>query len=188
MPGIVPAAEEAQMELRFTDEELAFRKEVQAFIDAKLPRALREKLAAGHHPTRDDIVFWQRTLNEKGWGVAHWPVEYGGTGWDAVKQYIFLEKQVDKNYVDRNPNPNGRFYSTIETSSTRSVGAILTELNQKLSNCADATDDHALVNLAHSFLNQGLFDDKYNNISWCAPELPESLIYKTFAHIGNIRF
>ena len=102
-----------------------------------------------------------------------------------VKQYIFLEKQVDKNYVDRNPNPNGRFYSTIETSSTRSVGAILTELNQKLSNCADATDDHALVNLAHSFLNQGLFDDKYDNISRCAPELPESLIYKTFAHIGS---
>ncbi|PTM55160.1 pimeloyl-CoA dehydrogenase large subunit [Phreatobacter oligotrophus] len=94
MPGIVPAAEEAQMELRFTDEELAFRKEVQAFIDAKLPRALREKLAAGHHPTRDDIVFWQRTLNEKGWGVAHWPVEYGGTGWDAVKQYIFLEEMM----------------------------------------------------------------------------------------------
>lgn len=82
------------MELRFTDEELAFRKEVQAFIDAKLPRALREKLAAGHHPTRDDIVFWQRTLNEKGWGVAHWPVEYGGTGWDAVKQYIFLEEMM----------------------------------------------------------------------------------------------
>jgi hypothetical protein len=45
------------MELKFTDEEIAFRKEVRDFIDAKLPRPLREKLAAGHHASRDDIVF-----------------------------------------------------------------------------------------------------------------------------------
>jgi len=49
-----------------------------------------------------------------------------------VKQYIFLKKQVCKTYVDMNPNPNGRLYTTIEISSTRTIGAILTELNQKL--------------------------------------------------------
>ena len=81
-------------------------------------------------------------------------------------------------------NPNGRLYSTIETSSKRTIGTVLTELNQRLLSCSNASDDHALVNQVHSLLNQGLFDDKYDNISWCAPELPESLIYKTFPHIG----
>jgi pimeloyl-CoA dehydrogenase large subunit len=82
------------MELKFTDDELAFRQEVRAFIDKTLPQTLRDKLAAGHHPNRDEIVFWQRALNAKGWGVAHWPVAYGGTGWNAVKQYIFLEEMM----------------------------------------------------------------------------------------------
>ncbi|QCI64182.1 pimeloyl-CoA dehydrogenase large subunit [Phreatobacter stygius] len=82
------------MELKFTDEELAFRKEVRAFIDKHLPKALREKLAAGHHPSHDDIVFWQKTLNAHGWGVPHWPRDHGGTGWSAIKQYIFQEEMM----------------------------------------------------------------------------------------------
>jgi len=103
----------------------------------------------------------------------------------TVKQYIFLEKQVSKTYVDRNPNPNGRLYTTIETSSTWTIEAILIELNQKLSTCSDASDDHVLVDQAHSLLNEGLFDDKYDNISRFAPELPESLIYKAFSYVGS---
>lgn len=38
------------------------------------------------------MVGWQRILNAKGWAVPHWPVEWGGTGWSAVKQYIFREE------------------------------------------------------------------------------------------------
>ncbi|MDB5557910.1 MAG: pimeloyl-CoA dehydrogenase, large subunit, partial [Enterovirga sp.] len=33
-----------------------------------------------------------QTLNRHGWAVPHWPVEFGGTGWDPVRQYIFLEE------------------------------------------------------------------------------------------------
>ncbi|PSC03457.1 pimeloyl-CoA dehydrogenase large subunit [Alsobacter soli] len=80
------------MDLRLTDEELAFRDEVRAFFRQALPAGIRGRLEAGHHPTRDDIVTWQRILNAEGWAVPHWPVEWGGTGWSPVKQYIFMEE------------------------------------------------------------------------------------------------
>ena len=38
------------------------------------------------------MVDWQRILNKKGWAVPHWPKQWGGTGWDAVKLYIFNEE------------------------------------------------------------------------------------------------
>src|SRR4029077_14896353 len=80
------------MDLRFTPEELAFRDEVQAFFHANLPERIRTKLVEGRHLAKDDIVTWQRTLNKKGWAVANWPVEWGGTGWTQVQQYIFQEE------------------------------------------------------------------------------------------------
>ena len=69
------------MDLRFTPEELAFRDEVRAFFRANLPESIRTKLVEGKHLAKDDIVTWQRILNAKGWAVANWPVEWGGTGW-----------------------------------------------------------------------------------------------------------
>jgi pimeloyl-CoA dehydrogenase large subunit len=38
------------------------------------------------------MVQWWRILNKKGWGVSHWPKEYGGTGWSSVQHYIFNEE------------------------------------------------------------------------------------------------
>ncbi|MGV2979519.1 pimeloyl-CoA dehydrogenase large subunit [Camelimonas sp. ID_303_24] len=80
------------MDLSFTPEEQAFREEVRAFFRTALPEQLRAKLRAGHHVSKDEQVAWQRTLNKKGWAVPHWPVEWGGTGWDPVRQYIFREE------------------------------------------------------------------------------------------------
>src|ERR1700756_594341 len=80
------------MDLRFTPEELAFRDEVRTFFRANLPESIRTKLVEGKHLAKDDIVTWQRTLNKKGWAVANWPVEWGGTGWTPVQQYIFQEE------------------------------------------------------------------------------------------------
>src|SRR5271169_4782105 len=80
------------MDLRFTPEELSFRDEVRAFFRANLPASIRTKLVEGKHLAKDDIVTWQRTLNKKGWAVANWPVEWGGTGWTPVQQYIFQEE------------------------------------------------------------------------------------------------
>ena len=80
------------MDLHFTEEENAFRAEVRAFIDANLPARTRQKLVEGRKPSRDDIVEWTRILHAKGWSTPRWPVEHGGTGWSAIKQYIFLEE------------------------------------------------------------------------------------------------
>src|SRR5437764_3393087 len=80
------------MDPRFTPEELDFRDEVRAFFRANLPTSIRAKPVEGKHLAKDDIVTWQRILNAKGWAVANWPVEWGGTGWTPVQQYIFQEE------------------------------------------------------------------------------------------------
>ena len=80
------------MDLSFTPEELAFRDEVRSFVRENLPASIREKLSAGRHPSKDDIVAWTRILHKKGWSVPHWPVEWGGTGWSAVQLSIFNDE------------------------------------------------------------------------------------------------
>src|SRR5262247_4544647 len=80
------------MDLRFTPEELAFRDEVRTFMRTALPTDIRSKLVEGRRLKKDDLVVWQRILNAKGWAVANWPVEWGGTGWTPVQQYIFQEE------------------------------------------------------------------------------------------------
>ncbi|HEX2653685.1 MAG TPA: pimeloyl-CoA dehydrogenase large subunit [Xanthobacteraceae bacterium] len=80
------------MDLRFTPEEIAFRDEVRAFMRSALPDTIRNKLTEGRRLAKNDIVTWQRILNAKGWAVPHWPVEWGGTGWTPVQQYLFLDE------------------------------------------------------------------------------------------------
>ncbi len=80
------------MDLRFTPEEIAFRDEVRSFIRAALPASIRHKMVEGRDLSRDDVVAWQRILNRRGWSVANWPKEWGGTGWGPIQQYIFMEE------------------------------------------------------------------------------------------------
>jgi pimeloyl-CoA dehydrogenase large subunit len=80
------------MDLRFTAEETAFRDEVRGFFRANLPESIRAKLVEGKHLAKDDVIVWQRILNKKGWAVANWPAEWGGTGWTPVQQYIFQDE------------------------------------------------------------------------------------------------
>src|SRR5262249_5982630 len=80
------------MDLRFTPEETGFRTQVRAFMATALPPAIRRKMVEGRRLVKDDLVTWQRILNAKGWAVPHWPVEWGGTGWSPVQQYIFRDE------------------------------------------------------------------------------------------------
>lgn len=80
------------MDLRYTPDEIAFRDEVRAFLREKLPEPIRQKMIDGEHPSKEDLIAWSRILDEKGWAVPNWPAEYGGTGWDPMRQYIFLEE------------------------------------------------------------------------------------------------
>ena len=80
------------MNLDFSAAESAFRAEVREFVRARLPPAIRDKVANGLHLTRDEHVLWQRTLHARGWGGPSWPKAFGGPGWSPVEQYIFEEE------------------------------------------------------------------------------------------------
>ena len=80
------------MDLNFSADEIAFRHEVRAFIDASLPAATRAWLVAGKSPTKAMVIEWQKILNAKGWAVPEWPVQWGGPGWSAAQKYIFREE------------------------------------------------------------------------------------------------
>lgn len=77
------------MDLNFTPEEEAFRAEVQAFLKAKLPERIANKVKAGQRLTKADQDEWHAILNERGWLANHWPKEYGGPGWGAIEKFIF---------------------------------------------------------------------------------------------------
>ncbi|WP_315808519.1 acyl-CoA dehydrogenase family protein [Pseudomonas sp. C9-3] len=80
------------MDIHFTPDELAFRDEVRAFLETKLPRDIATKVRLGKHLNKGDHQRWQRVLTEQGWYATHWPEEYGGTGWNAVQKHIFEEE------------------------------------------------------------------------------------------------
>lgn len=79
------------MDMDFSAEDLAFREEVRAFLDAKLNARLRE--GAANTPsvfTEPDITReWQAILNEQGWLATSWPVEDGGPGFTPTQKYLF---------------------------------------------------------------------------------------------------
>ena len=83
------------MDINYTAEEQAFRREVRQFIDANYPADIREKTKSGKRPERDDLLRWHQILNKKGWVAPEWPVQFGGTGWNAVQRHIFDEECAD---------------------------------------------------------------------------------------------
>ncbi|MCU0950790.1 MAG: acyl-CoA dehydrogenase family protein [Burkholderiaceae bacterium] len=80
------------MDLHFTPDEEAFRAEVRAWLRGALPESLRESVAQGEHVTREQIEGWQRLLHARGWGASSWPAQWGGPGWDPIRQHIFEEE------------------------------------------------------------------------------------------------
>lgn len=88
------------MDLTFSPEESAFRKEVRSFVKKKLPANIRDKVMNGVHLTRDDHVQWQKTLYARGWGGPGWPMEFGGPGWTPCELYIFEEECAATGAID----------------------------------------------------------------------------------------
>ncbi|MGE4281493.1 MAG: acyl-CoA dehydrogenase family protein [Magnetospirillum sp.] len=83
------------MDINFTAEEEDFRSQIRAFIDANLPSSIARKVLDGRRLGSQDYVTWQRILAAHGWGAPAWPQQFGGTGWNAVQQYIFEEECAD---------------------------------------------------------------------------------------------
>ena len=79
------------MNLDLTADEMAFRDEVRAFLNAKLTPTLRQaaQRAASVFIDKAYSLEWQRILHARGWTAPSWPVEYGGPGWSDMQRYIF---------------------------------------------------------------------------------------------------
>jgi alkylation response protein AidB-like acyl-CoA dehydrogenase len=82
------------VDLDFTEEERAFRREVREFLRQSLPEDLRRKMVDRRHLSKEDIVRWQRILNTRGWAMPNWPVEWGGQAWTPAERYIFQEEMA----------------------------------------------------------------------------------------------
>jgi alkylation response protein AidB-like acyl-CoA dehydrogenase len=80
------------MDLSYSPEELAFRNEVRDWLAVNLPTDIRDKVVGYHALSKDDYIRWHKILAAKGWAVPHWPQEWGGTGWDITRRYIFDEE------------------------------------------------------------------------------------------------
>jgi len=82
------------MQMRWSQDELAFRDEVRAFLDAELTVEMRRdvrRLTSVYAPHQLSMA-WQAILHARGWAAPAWPVEYGGCGWSAAQRYIFASE------------------------------------------------------------------------------------------------
>ena len=80
------------MDIHYSSEERAFRDDVRAWLAASLPADLRAK-TIGYQPfTKDELRRWHHILAQQGWVAPAWPREWGGTGWNVVRRYIFEEE------------------------------------------------------------------------------------------------
>jgi alkylation response protein AidB-like acyl-CoA dehydrogenase len=80
------------LNLNFTDDELAFAAEVRGFAQRALPEDIRGAVLEGEHVPAEHIGRWQKILHGRGWGAPTWPAEWGGPGWDPVRQHLFDEE------------------------------------------------------------------------------------------------
>ena len=81
------------MDLNFTPEDEAFRKEVRGFIEQNFPQELRNR-KPGRDLSRDEFMKWHKILAKKGWVAPAWPKEWGGTDWTPTQRYIWDEENA----------------------------------------------------------------------------------------------
>jgi len=82
------------MDLKFTEEDEAFRREVQAWLKANLPSEWTHRGVGGYREEDDEDMQrqWQRRLHEGGWLKLAWPRASGGREATPVQQAIFQEE------------------------------------------------------------------------------------------------
>src|SRR6476659_3590117 len=80
------------MQLELSPEDAAFRDEMRTFFTTQVPQEIRDAVAERRELTKEQIVRSQQTLNAAGLAVPHWPVEWGGRGWSALRRHIWHEE------------------------------------------------------------------------------------------------
>jgi alkylation response protein AidB-like acyl-CoA dehydrogenase len=80
------------MDLQFSDEDEHFRREIRDALQNLVPADMARRTRQGVHPTKADLKTWNRIMHDRGWVAAHWPKEFGGTGWSPLHVHIFEEE------------------------------------------------------------------------------------------------
>jgi alkylation response protein AidB-like acyl-CoA dehydrogenase len=80
------------MQLELSPEDAAFRDEMRTFFTTQFPQDVRDAVSERRELTKDQIVTAQRIMNEHGLAVPHWPQEWGGRGWSALRRHIWHEE------------------------------------------------------------------------------------------------
>jgi hypothetical protein len=78
------------MLLRFTEEEEAFRADVNALVNAHFPEV------RPYRDTKEDQAEWIAALLERGWAAYKWPIEYGGPDWTSTQRYIWERETASR--------------------------------------------------------------------------------------------
>ncbi|HMJ11316.1 MAG TPA: acyl-CoA dehydrogenase family protein [Polyangiaceae bacterium] len=78
--------------MSFSSEENAFREEVRAWIRSAMPPHIRAKAEVDANFEFKETMEWHKILYKKGWVAPNWPKEYGGTGWDIARRFLFTEE------------------------------------------------------------------------------------------------
>ena len=83
------------MEYQFSDEDVAFRKEVSDFIERELPWDWRVRAVDAEEPEDAKLVLaFRKKLADKGWLTMAWPEEYGGQAAPHIRQLVFNEEMA----------------------------------------------------------------------------------------------
>lgn len=85
------------MDLKLTAEELAFRDQLRAWLEANVPKDWSEWREKPLEESFPYLRAWQRKLYEAGWAAVSWPKEYGGRSATLMQQSIFWEEMARVN-------------------------------------------------------------------------------------------
>ena len=77
------------MDLAFSEEDFRFQQEVRDWIADNYPEEMRKRNARAGGLTKEDHVYWQQALYQKGWAGLNWPKEYGGPEFTATQRYLY---------------------------------------------------------------------------------------------------
>ncbi len=80
------------MDLRYSESEERFRKELREWLGATLPTLPPKPGPDDWVARRDYDTTWQRLLFDAGYAGINWPTDYGGRGATLTEQLIYLEE------------------------------------------------------------------------------------------------
>ena len=95
------------VQLRYRDEDEAFRAELLGWLAANLPtreQMSEPKRSSAHLP--DWARAWQRCMYDAGWLVPGWPPELGGRNATPLQQMVYFE-ELARQQIPRSSNPQG---------------------------------------------------------------------------------